>query len=144
MIAVAKSERRFGPTLPDTDDGTADPESHPIIPDDFIQTMDAEASFEINDFEEALHYAEQKPSTTDPMTRRRCPECYHMTVGVKVSLTRRSNQKDGRFKCRHGGCKAHFDEPAPSPREWAEDAVDRVDTAATHAARLAAALEVER
>ena len=142
MIAVARSERRFGPTLPDTDDDAVDPESHPIVPDDFVETMDAEASYDVDDFEEALHYAERRPSTTDPATRPRCPVCGSPEIRRTLDTTRgKDQQRRGRFKC---GCGAYFDEPEPSPREWAADAVERVDTAATHAARLAAALEVER
>jgi len=139
VIAVAKSERRFGPTLPDTDDDTVDPESHPIVPDDFIETMSSRAGREFDDFEEALRYAEKMPSSTDPTTLPRCVACGSVCVTTKTAMSKREHQRDPPKKC--SACGEHMSttlEPLEelgitavannTPFEWIHDA-DALDDA---------------
>ena len=139
MIAVAKSERRFGLTLHDTDDDTVDPESHPIVPDDFIETMSSRAGREFDDFEEALRYAEKMPSSTDPTTLPRCVACGSVCITTKTAMSKRTNQRDAPKKC--SACGEHISttlEPLEelgittaakkTPFEWVHDA-DALDDA---------------
>jgi len=107
MSAVSRVGHRFGPDVPDIDEhGEIDPESHPIIPDDFIQTMSQEAGRQFDDFESALHYAERMPSSTDPTTMPRCVACGSICVSTKTAMQKRSNQRDPPKKC--ASCGEHM------------------------------------
>ena len=140
MSAVSRVGHRFGPDVPDIDEhGEIDPESHPIIPDDFIQTMSQEAGRQFDDFESALHYAERMPSSTDPTTMPRCVHCGSICVSTKTAMEKRSNQRDEPKKC--ASCGEHMSttlEPLEelgittaakkTPFEWIHDA-DALDDA---------------
>ena len=97
----------------DSDDATIDPESHPIVPDDFVQTMRDECADpdRIEDFDDALAYIERAPSSTDPTTLPRCINCGSICVTTKTAMSKRVNQKDGAKKCM--SCNYHANKTLP-------------------------------
>jgi len=108
-----------------------------IIPEGFL------AAYGATSIPEALRTAEQAPSSTNPYDMSRCPECGSTVVIPKPGHREISNKRDGAYKC--GECPAHFDEPAPSKLEAAQQRVadqrERPETAEQYAASEQARLD---
>ena len=111
---------------PPTDDRTLDRDPHGIIPDGFLDAYGAST------IPEALRKAERAPSTTNPHTQPRCPDCGSIKCIPKPGHHELYAKKDTKFSC--GECGHHFDQPAPSKLEAAKQRAaerrDRPETAA--------------
>ena len=110
---------------PPTDEAKPDRDPHDIIPDGFL------AAYGASTIPEALRKAERAPSTTNPHTQPRCPECGSTKVIPKPGHHELPDKKDTDNKC--GECGHHFDQPAPSKLEAAKQRAaerrDRPETA---------------
>ena len=78
--------------------------SRDIVPDEFVETMDARSSDDIDTVAEALRVAERQPSSTPTADRRRCPDCLSVKVAPRPDT--------GVSAC--GECSATFAAPLPS------------------------------
>jgi len=74
---------------------------------DFLDAWDADT------VEEALATAERAGTTEDLDDRRRCPACASTSIRLKTAVSRRSNQRDGGFKCMACPTPTHFSTPLP-------------------------------
>jgi hypothetical protein len=71
-----------------------------IVPEAFKQRYDS------------IREAEREPTTTDPDTLPRCPECKSHNIRQKRdSVADQPRAKPGDYKCQN--CLEHFNEPAP-------------------------------
>jgi len=92
---------------PPTDDQPhREHDPHDIIPDGFLEAYGAST------IPEALDKAERAPSTTNPHTQPRCPDCGSIKCIPKPGHRELPAKLDTNFSC--GECGHHFDEPAPS------------------------------
>jgi hypothetical protein len=76
-----------------------------VVPPDFCENWGRET------IPAALEAAECAESSTDPEDRPRCPECGSTQVLRKVPDFDVEQKKDTRYKCKHSGCRIHFDKP---------------------------------
>ena len=105
---------------PPTDGRTPDRDPHGIIPDGFLDAYGAST------IPEALDKAERAPSTTNPHTQPRCPDCGSIKCIPKPGHHEMDAKKDTKFSC--GECGHHFDQPAPSKLKAAKQrAAERRD-----------------
>jgi len=84
-----------------------------IIPEGFLDAYGATS------IPEALRTAEQAPSSTNPYDMPRCPECGSTVVIPKPGHRTMPNKRDTEYKCGESPTH-HFDEPAPSKLEAAQ------------------------
>ena len=94
--------------------------SRDIVPDEFVETMDARSSDDIDTVAEALRVAERQPSSTPTADRRRCPDCLSVKVAPRPDT--------GVSAC--GECGATFGAALPSladARRRADHALDDDD-----------------
>jgi len=82
---------------------------HGIVPDGFLDAYNAET------IPEALDKAERAPSTTNPHTQPRCPDCGSIKCIPKPGHREIPDKLDTNFSC--GECGSHFDERKPSRLE---------------------------
>ena len=97
---------------PPTDNPNRDRDPHDIIPDGFLEAYGAST------IPEALRKAERAPSTTNPHTQPRCPDCGSIKCIPKPGHHELDAKKDTDWKC--GECGSHFDDRAPSKLEAAK------------------------
>ena len=97
---------------PPTDNRTPDRDPHDIIPDGFLEAYGATS------IPEALRKAERAPSTTNPHTQPRCPDCGSIKCIPKPGHHELDAKKETDWKC--GECGSHFDDRAPSKLEAAK------------------------
>ena len=96
MIAVSRREDRIRSRILPPEDRRA-----------FLDAWDADT------VEEALKTAERAHTTEDIDERRRCPACGSTSIQLKKAVWRRSNQRDGDFKCMACTTPTHFSTPLP-------------------------------
>ena len=115
------SAKRHPPAV----DSKRDRDPHDIIPDGFL------AAYGASTIPEALDKAERAPSTTNPHTQPRCPDCGSIKCIPKPGHHEMDAKKDTKFSC--GECGHHFDQPAPSKlkaaKQRAAERRDRPETA---------------
>ena len=85
--------------------GWSDP--YNIVPDSFKERFSG-----CDTVEEALEIAARRHSTTEDGERERCPYCLSIQVSSKPNKRRSPQQKPGKYRCRHQGCRCHFDQTA--------------------------------
>jgi len=103
-----------------------DPETHPILPADFVESWGGES------VADALRIAEQAPSTTPRADMPRCPNvrCHSTRYRVKSSRANAQREIDSAYRC--VACGRHFDDPINTgpnnmteanliPFEWMDD-----------------------
>lgn len=77
---------------------------HDIIPDEFREEYGS------------LREAMREPTTSDPDTLPRCPECYSYNIRRKPdTIADKPQKKDGDWKCQN--CLNHFSSPLPPKKE---------------------------
>lgn len=96
MIAVSRREERI--------------QSRILPPEDRRAFLDA---WDADTVEEALATAERAGTTEDLDECRRCPACAGTSIRLKTAVWRRSNQRDGDFKCIACPTPTHFSTPLP-------------------------------
>ena len=86
------------------------PEDAPIreiAPDDFVARSSEQT------FRAALRKLERETASRVSQLPR-CPDCGSVNIRKKSPHAVVATRIDTAFRCAHQGCRAHFDEPAPS------------------------------